>query len=209
MAKLIILFCCTLTALTASAMKYQIKVLNTPTITIDNKETKVGDWFDDASVISWSKDNQAMRVLSEDNKVYTLSAKLYKESQAKKFADFIAYTKPLASRGPSDDNLITQLQERFSNYFVMLDETVIDLSDLDLSEDCCFRFVNKDADLNDSIRFAVIPKDKNIQIDRAFIAPEHFVKEQTLVFIVTYISSIQSETLSEDFEIEVLPLEEM
>ena len=80
--KLNIIFCFLLTALTASAMKYQIKVLNTPTITIDNKAAKVGDWFDDQSVIVWSRDNQAMRVISEDNKVYTLSAKLYKESKS-------------------------------------------------------------------------------------------------------------------------------
>ena len=64
--KLNIIFCFLLTALTVSAMKYQIKVLNTPTITIDNKAAKVGDWFDDQSVIVWSRDNQAMRVVSEE-----------------------------------------------------------------------------------------------------------------------------------------------
>lgn len=133
--KLNIIFCFLLTALTASAMKYQIKVLNTPTVTIDNKAAKVGDWFDDQSVIVWSRDNQAMRVISEDNKVYTLSAKLYKESKSKKFSDFIIYTKPLAARGTNDHDLIEQLAERFDNSFVMLDEIVIDLSGIELIED--------------------------------------------------------------------------
>lgn len=135
-----ILVCCILSVLTCSAKKYQIKVLNTPTITIDKKEAKVGDWFDDQSVIVWSKDNQAMRVVSEDNKVYTISGRLYKEANAKKFTDFILYTKPLASRGVNDPDLIEQLAERFDNHFVMLDEIVIDLSDIELPEECYFYF---------------------------------------------------------------------
>ncbi len=135
-----ILISCIVSALTCSAKKYQIKVLNTPTITIDKKEAKVGDWFDDESVIVWSKDNQAMRVVSEDNKVYTLSAKLYKEANAKKFSDFILYTKPLASRGSNDHDLIEQLAKRFDQDFIMLDEIVIDISDLDIPENIIFRF---------------------------------------------------------------------
>lgn len=140
--KLNIIISFLLTALSASAMKYQIKVLNTPSITIDNKVSKVGDWFDDQSVIVWSKDNQAMRVVSEDNKVYTLSAKLYKESKSKKFSDFIIYTKPLAARGTNNLDLIEQLAERFDNTFVMLDEIVIDLSGVDVPVESHFIIKN-------------------------------------------------------------------
>lgn len=140
--KIVILISCLLSVLTCSAKKYQIKVLNTPTITIDKKEAKVGDWFDEQSVIVWSKDNQAMRVVSEDNKVYTLSAKLYKEAKAKKFSDFIIYTKPLAARGTKDLDLIEQLAERFDQDFIMLDEIVIDLSDINLPSSIQFVLSN-------------------------------------------------------------------
>lgn len=157
-----ILISCILSALTCSAKKYQIKVLNTPTITIDKKEAKVGDWFDDQSVIVWSRDNQAMRVVSEDNKVYTLSAKLYKESKSKKFADFIIYTKPLAARGTNNQDLIEQLAERFEQDFIMLDEIVIDLSDIDLPSSTEFVLCN----VTDYRRIGCKFEDGNLIISR-------------------------------------------
>lgn len=162
-----ILISCILSALTCSAKKYQIKVLNTPTITIDKKEAKVGDWFDDQSVIVWSRDNQAMRVISEDNKVYTLSAKLYKESKSKKFADFIIYTKPLAARGANDQDLIEQLAERFEQDFIMLDEIVIDLSDIELPDGSNLIFSYEH---NSSIRsFEICPIDNTVVVNRRYM----------------------------------------
>lgn len=166
--KLNIIISFLLTALSASAMKYQIKVLNTSSITIDNKAAKVGDWFDVQSVIVWSKDNQAMRVVSEDNKVYTLSAKLYKESKSKKFSDFIIYTKPLAARGTNNLDLIEQLAERFDNTFVMLDEIVIDLSDIDVPQNMIFHFsINNNND--GSCYFEVKPENGFVVIQRPYI----------------------------------------
>lgn len=163
--KLNIIISFLLTALSASAMKYQIKVLNTPSITIDNKVAKVGDWFDDQSVIVWSKDNQAMRVVSEDNKIYTLSAKLYKESKSKKFSDFIIYTKPLAARGTNNLDLIEQLAERFDQDFIMLDEIVIDLSDIELPEGCAFVFFSREK----KYQIMAKPKDGRVHLLRSYV----------------------------------------
>lgn len=141
--KLSILFCFVLMAMVTSAMQYQIKVLNTPTITINGKELKVGDWFDDQAIITWSKESQAMRVLSEDNRVYTLSAKLCKEIKTKKFSDFILYTKPLAARGNDSLTLKEALEEKFDNNFIMLDEIVIDLSGVELPKNLTLYFTIK------------------------------------------------------------------
>lgn len=141
--KLSILFCFVFMVMSLSAMNYRIKVLNTPTITINGKELKVGDWFDDQAIITWSKESQAMRVLSEDNRVYTLSAKLCKEIKAKKFSDFILYTKPLASRGNGSLTLKEALEERFDNSFIMLDEIVIDLSSIELPKNFTLFFKTK------------------------------------------------------------------
>lgn len=124
----------------ASAMRYQIKVLNTPTIIINNKEHSVGDWFDDKSVILWSHDYQAMRVLSEDNRVYTLSAKLYKEIKASKFSDFIKFTKPLATRGNGSQTFQETLENIFDNNFIMLDEIVINLSSVEIPQNLSIIF---------------------------------------------------------------------
>lgn len=118
--------------------------VNNPLSYYNLMEANVGDWFNDQSVIVWSRDNQAMRVVSDENKVYTLSAKLYNEAKAKKFSDFILYTKPLAARGTKDLDLIEQLAERFDQDFIMLDEIVIDLSDINLPKNSFFKIISKE-----------------------------------------------------------------
>lgn len=202
--KLNIIFCFLLTALTASAMKYQIKVLNTPTITIDNKTAKVGDWFDDQSVIVWSRNNQAMRVVSEDNKVYTLSAKLYKESKSKKFSDFIIYTKPLAARGTNNLDLIEQLAERFDNTFTMLDEIVIDLSGIKLIGDTYIEIHFEPR--NQYLKKIVSPSNPDISISRSEI--QYWDEYSSSLLLNVFLSNrLADKTLiTKSFEIEVLPL---
>lgn len=204
--KLNIIFCFLLTALTASAMKYQIKVLNTPTITIDNKAAKVGDWFDDQSVIVWSRDNQAMRVVSEDNKVYTLSAKLYKESKSKKFSDFIIYTKPLAARGTNDHSLIAKLQERFDQDFIMLDEIVIDLSDIDIPQNITFHFSVKNKN-EDSCYFEVKPEKGVVLIPRSSISSFYSPEISELLFNVYWGTAPNKvDKISDSFTVLMLPI---
>ncbi len=206
MVKIAIIISCMLTVLTCSAKKYQIKVLNTPTITIDKKEAKVGDWFDDESVIVWSKDNQAMRVVSEDNKVYTLSAKLYKEAKAKKFIDFIIYTKPLAARGTKDLDLIEQLAERFDQDFIMLDEIVIDLSGSDINNEDSFVFEPLDVIWENQPIIKITPYKKCLRIRRDIISNGDSNHQTIITMRVTYNPVLgDSMVISNNFEIEVLP----
>lgn len=202
--KLNIIICFLLIALSASAMKYQIKVLNTPTITIDNKAAKVGDWFDDQSVIVWSKDNQAMRVVSEDNKVYTLSAKRYKESKSKKFSDFIIYTKPLAARGTNDLDLIEQLAERFDQDFIMLDEIVIDLSGVDVPVESHFVIKNNSCNANNS--FEAILDSGLLRITRN-IVNEIISGEKVTVVLGIQLNDNHNAIDITDVIIELLPLQ--
>lgn len=196
-----------MSALTCSAMKYQIKVLNTPTISIDNKAAKVGDWFDDNSKIAWSKDNQAMRVLSEDNHVYTLSAKTYKEVGAKKFSDFIAYTKPLAVRGAKSDDLIEQLRERFEQDFIMLDEIVIDLSEIDFSKEDSLEFRRHDNYGCGDIVFTKSPINQMLKISRSDVMKEDDEKECVLSFIITFYPRNDTPAIITDtFEVVSMPI---
>lgn len=185
-------------------MKYQIKVLNTPSITIDNKVAKVGDWFDDQSVIVWSKDNQAMRVVSEDNKVYTLSAKLYKESKSKKFSDFIIYTKPLAARGTNNLGLIEQLAERFDNTFVILDEIVIDLAGIEFIEDTYVEFYFEP--LNKSLKKLISRTNPQISISRSEI--QYWNEYSSSLLLNVYLSNrfVDKTLIPKLFEIDVLSL---
>lgn len=202
--KIVILINCLLSVLTCSAKKYQIKVLNTPTITIDKKEAKVGDWFDDQSVIVWSKDNQAMRVVSEDNKVYTLSAKLYKEAKAKKFSDFIIYTKPLAARGTKDLDLIEQLAERFDQDFIMLDEIVIDLFGIELSKDIYLEFYFEP--LKQSVKKTLSMSTPQVLILREDIQPWSDLSSHLSMDVYISNDLIGRVLIPNLFQVEVLPL---
>lgn len=179
-------------------------MLNTPTITIDNREAKVGDWFNDQSVIVWSRDNQAMRVVSDENKVYTLSAKLYKEAKAKKFSDFILYTKPLAVRGTKDLNLIEQLAERFDQDFIMLDEIVIDLSDIGLSEDICIEFNFEPS--KHSFKKIVSHSTPQITIQRSEILTLGENSSRLVISVYFFNTHKDPSLISNSLEIEVLPL---
>lgn len=203
--KITIILSCLITAFTCSAAKYQIKVLNTPTITIDNREAKVGDWFNDQSVIEWSRDNQAMRVVSDENKVYTLSAKLYKEAKAKKFSDFILYTKPLAARGTNDLDLIEQLTERFDQDLIMLDEIVIDLSDIELQDNASFRlYLSEDSN---SKYLEIIPIAKIFSISRMSLNHLCDSDNGNIQFIVMFgYPSHDFEVINDSCEISLIPL---
>ena len=197
-----------MSTLSCAAKRYQIKVLNTPSINIDKKEAKVGDWFDDQSVIVWSKDNQAMRVVSEDNKVYTLSAKLYKESKSKTFADFIVYTKPLAARGTNNPDLIEQLAERFDQDFIMLDEIVIDLSDIPLPENAYFKFHYVIDTSSINILEITIPYDNSIIIKRTDIDFDDSYNGITANYTVyVYLNKDSDpEMITDSFGVELLPM---
>lgn len=114
-------------------MKYKILLLNTPSITIDNKEAKVGDWFDDECEITWSNDNQAMKVISEDNHRYTVSPSAYKKAKAKKFKDYILDVKPMAHRGVSS---ISERLEDIQYYgCLLMDSIYLDFSNTGITED--------------------------------------------------------------------------
>ena len=203
--KLTIILSCLITAFTCSAAKYQIKVLNTPTITIDNREAKVGDWFNDQSIIVWSRDNQAMRVVSDENKVYTLSAKLYKEAKAKKFSDFILYTKPLAARGTKDLDLIEQLAERFDQDFIMLDEIVIDLSDIELPNNASFRLYSSEN--SNSKYLEITPIAKIFSLSRKSFKRLCDTDNGNLQFIVMFgYPSNDFEIINDSCEISLIPL---
>lgn len=203
--KILIIISCIMSTLSCAAKKYQIKVLNTPSITIDKKEAKVGDWFDDQSVIVWSKDNQAMRVVSEDNKVYTLSAKLYKESKSKTFADFIVYTKPLAARGTNNLDLIEQLTERFDQDFIMLDEIAIDLSDIELPNNAVFRLYSSEKPNSKYIE--VSPKAKNFSLSRISLIRLCGMNNGKIQFIVMFGYPLHDfEVINDSCDISLIPL---
>ena len=113
-------------------MKYQIKLLNTPTITINGEKSKVGDWFDDKSIITWDNDKQAMKVLSEDNHIYTLSAKTYKNTKANTFLDYIVAVKPMIVRGNA--SIKERLEELQYAGCVLMDTLYLDFSETEIEE---------------------------------------------------------------------------
>ena len=149
-------------------MKYQIKLLNTPTITINGEKSKVGDWFDDKSIIIWDNDKQAMKVLSEDNHIYTLSAKTYKSAKANTFLDYIVAVKPMIARG--DASVKERLEELQYGGCVLMDSIYLDFSDTDLSEENIMTGEIIDS-IGHSFTFEFIKEDEYLVLPRKSLLP--------------------------------------
>lgn len=209
--KIIALLALIFAVMTCSAMKYQIKYLNTPTIFINNKNLKVGDWFNDDAVIYWKSDNQAMRVLSKDNKVYTISSRKYRESGSKRFSDFIAVSKPLASRGA-----FTTFANKLKGWantnrhfsWLMLDETLVSFDDEDFKVPENIRFLLKiNSDSENLIETQRV--NNGFIISREALEPYIQYDNQDLKFtlFIRDASTGEEEEISDNFLIEILPTE--
>lgn len=127
MKKIVSLLLMAVCLLTAGAETYQIKVLNTPTINIDGKELKVGDSFDSSATINWSSDRQAMKVLSDKNKVYVMSGNLMAKNKVRTFSDYLTTVKSTSVRNDGENFPVTVADHRaiFENDFVLLDSISI------------------------------------------------------------------------------------
>lgn len=188
-----------------SAKRYQIKMLNTPNIVIGGKSYKVGDWFDDRSAIRWSSPKQAMKVVSDDNKLYTLSATSYRKSKPKTFKDFIFFVKPLATRGGRDD-VFSYLEQAFDAEYVMMDQIAIDLTSCTLPPDSYFVFTGED-ERGQLIEFQVSHNGKELFINRNEIEGGLNLSGQIITLRVELVPKNGNKKLITKYlEIEVCPL---
>lgn len=189
----------------AEAEKYQIKRLNTPTINIDGKDLKIGDWFEEDAVINWSADNQAMRVLSENNNVFTLTAKRYREANMQNFKDYVLYSKPLATRAAARFSIVDELKERMETRLVLFDEVDIDVNDLDLPKDMSFIVESTEGSLpNGSV--TIHPENGNLIIKRDDVITSSINEPVIIELKVGYITdNDELKNITENMELVVLP----
>lgn len=123
MKKILTLIFVTISLIVANARTFKIKVLNTPTINIGGKTLQVGNIFDEKAHIDWSSDKQAMKVLSDDNKVYVISKGLLAKYKSKSFADYIISVKSATVRNDGENFPVTVEDHRaiLERNFVVLD----------------------------------------------------------------------------------------
>lgn len=107
----------------------EIKLLNTPTISIEGKNLKVGNKFDEKANISWMSNKQAMKVLSEDNKLYVLTPKLFSKYNITNFSDYITYIKSAYVRNGGDESPVTLDEHKniFEQDFILLDSLKVNV----------------------------------------------------------------------------------
>ncbi len=105
------------------ARTFEIKVLNTPSININGKELKVGNSFEETAQINWSSDKQAMKVLSDDNKIFVISKNLLTKYKAKNFSDYITSVKSATVRNDGENLPVSVEDHRaiFEGDFVLMD----------------------------------------------------------------------------------------
>ncbi len=113
MKKILSVLCIALTLMAAHARTWEIKMLNTPTITIGGKALKVGDCFDEKDPIEWSSDKQAMKVVSND-KIYVLSKGLLSKRRAKTLTSFLTSNRSAFVNGM----LIGSRDKTFDDYII-------------------------------------------------------------------------------------------
>ena len=139
------------------ADNYKILYINTPSITIDNKQMHVGDTFDEKSQIKWVSDKQALKVLNvQTKKVRLFAAKQF--TQSKSIKDFYLKQNHLSTRGGEMMNE-EELREYLSGYFYMLDNLEFSTV-LAVDENAYFSIVL------DGKEWALPEIDGNIVIDR-------------------------------------------
>ena len=91
--------------MTAMAGNYKVLFLNSHQIKIDGRSAKVGDVFDDHSIIKWTEERQAMKVLNIDtNKRYLMVARLNEGKELTAY-DILTQKKRLSTH---DGNLLTE-----------------------------------------------------------------------------------------------------
>lgn len=191
-----------LTVLSCSAIKYQIKYLNTPSIKIDKRQHKVGDWFSDNSKIYWENTKQAMRVLSENNRVYTISASKFNK-KVTTLGEFISGTKTGGNRG-GFHTLHNDLEAIFQNEYEILDELQIDLSDVeDLPADITFTISSTD----DSIKpLSLKPENGILTIARESLDQVDTQEDKISLTIKFTRSDGKASLITDQFELLLLPL---
>lgn len=160
------LFLLAVSVLFANGRTFEIKVLNTPTINIGNKNLKVGDIFDENDTIFWASNKQAMKALSDDNKLYIFSNKLYQKLNVKSFSDYITSVESTSVRAAGGDLPISLDDHKasFEGDFVLLDSISVTVGWK--SDENTF-FVAKTTNLGENNFMFIIPCDKNtLTIDR-------------------------------------------
>ncbi len=129
MKKLTLLLLALFSLIEVNAKTFEIKVLNTPTINIGGKVLHQGCTFDEKDFINWSSDRQAMKVLSDDNKIYVLSKGLLTKHKAKTFADYVTSVKSATVRNDGENFPVTLADHRaiFESDFILLDYVSINV----------------------------------------------------------------------------------
>lgn len=203
---LAIIFLLYLVSNSVNARSFEIKVLNTSTINIGGKELKVGDKFDENAKIIWSSTKQAMKVVSDDNKVYILSHKLLSKHRAKSFADYITSVESATVRNDGENFPVSVEDHRtiFEGNFVMFDSITLEVGWR--TNDCSY-FVATTTNLGEQNFSFIIPaKDNVLTINRdvfSCLTSNYY----EVILSISYIEKEYGETITitDSMTIEITP----
>lgn len=90
----------------AFADKYKVLYVNSSDIRIGNKSIAVGNIFDDKETITWTSEQQAMKVINLDTKrVMVFAARALKKKKATTLYEYLTNTKHLSTRGINQNRI--------------------------------------------------------------------------------------------------------
>lgn len=126
----LIVICGLIGASTLSADKYKVLYVNNPEILVNGKACKVGDVFDDAAVIKWSKERQAIRVYNLDKRKQEMLVAYKVTPHGVNVKDILTGNMHLSTRDNDTETSIeryNKLSKVFAPSYELMDEIVIDL----------------------------------------------------------------------------------
>ena len=190
-----LVFCIMLSLNVSFADNYKIMYINTPHVTINNKQLHVGDTFDENAQIKWDSDKQAFKVMNvQTKKVCLFTAKEFSKSSSIK--DLNLKQNHLSTRGGEMMNE-EELRENLSGHFFMLDN--IEFSTvLAVDESAYFSIVI------DSKEYPLPEIDGSIVISRELFKRVNSIKKVS----VYYNDKIEKQKIliTDVMEIEMLPI---
>lgn len=207
MKTILSVICLTFSMMIANARTFEIKVLNTPTINIGGKDLTVGKRFSDKAIIKWSSNKQAMKVLSDDNKIYVLSKGLFAKHNSKTFADYITSVKSATVRNDGENCPVTVEDHNaiLEGDFVLLDS--IDIQVGWTTDDYSY-FEATTTNLGENnVSFIIPAKDNVLTINRDIIP----LLPSDCSYVILSIDYIENEygvstTITDSMNIEIVPL---
>lgn len=205
MKNYLILIIAVLAGFSAQAQeKYKILYINTPAVTIDGKECKVGDSFDERNSIDWKDERQAMKVAAmSTGRQIVLSARNF-NAGGKSLHDYLTGSARLSTR-PGATLSVVDLRNFLTDTHYLLD--CIEFPAVHPVDADRFYFLSYPLG-DETVNKVLACKDGTVIVDRdIWTVDGRAVEQRPMVVSVSYYDTVRGEITLVTDSMTVIPLD--